>query len=424
MGIELSIVILASQEKENLTILIPLLKSRLEKIGVTSEIIIVDNDSRDGSRELSDSYSVRYIIQRFPGYGGALKTAFTDAKGEYVLTLDADLSHSPDFIHNFWAKKDEADVLIASRYIKSGKATMPFIRLVLSKILNLFYRKILAMEIRDLSSGYRMYRSALIKNLEILSQDFDALQEILTKIYNAGWKIKELPFEYIPRKYGKSKVKLLHFAFAYLKNIFKMWKLRHSVSAADYDFRAYNSLNLIKRYWQRKRYAIISGFIKNFDKVLDIGCGSASFIIRNPNVIGIDPRINVLRFDKNNGCRVACGSLERLPVKDGKFDAVVCSEVVEHIPVNNVNFKEFNRVLSKNGIFVIGTPDYGKIEWRFIEYCYKKLVPLGYASEHINRYTFSSLLNKLQEYGFTVEGYKYILNGELIIKAKKIKDFV
>jgi ubiquinone/menaquinone biosynthesis C-methylase UbiE len=224
----------------------------------------------------------------------------------------------------------------------------------------------------------------------------------------------------VPRKYGRSKAKLLKFGLAYLKNMFKLWYLRHSINAADYDFKAFDSSMPIKRYWQRKRLKIITDFVADSRSIIDIGCGSGRFITGRPYAIGLDRRINVLRFNRKTNKKLVQASLENIPFKDCSFDAVVCSEVIEHIPAEKVDFKEMGRLVKENGIFVIGTPDYGKLEWRVIEYFYKKLMPYGYASEHINKYNFSSLSDKLKNHGFQIEDYKYILNGELIIKARKV----
>lgn len=420
MPIDLTVIIPTNKERENLSVLIPSLKEIIGKLGISHEIVLVDNDSKDGTEELAKEQNVNFILQENRGYGEALKTGFKIANGSYIITLDADLSHTTSFIYKLWENRHRADMLIASRYVKSGKAVMPFSRKVLSIILNLVYRKFLDLDIRDSSSGFRMYKAEILREISIDSSDFDILQEILIKVYNSGWRILEAPFVYLPRRFGKSKAKLFKFGVAYAKNIFKLWLLRHSINAADYDSRAFDSIIPLQRYWQRKRFMIISNFIEHNTEVLDIGCGSSRFIASMPQAVGLDKRINVLRFNKKTHKKLVQASLEKMPFKDNCFNIVVCSEVIEHIPVGKVDFKELNRMLKDNGILIIGTPDYEKLEWRVIEFLYKNIYPLGYADEHINRYTFNSLMSNLKESGFRVEGYKYILNSELIIKARKV----
>jgi dolichol-phosphate mannosyltransferase len=81
--------------------------------------------------------------------------------------MDADLSHRPVFLHDLWRRRDEAEVLIASRYIAGGRADMGRFRKVLSLILNRTYSRALSLPLRDLSSGFRMYRRATVAELSI-----------------------------------------------------------------------------------------------------------------------------------------------------------------------------------------------------------------------------------------------------------------
>ena len=83
----------------------------------------------------------------------------------YILTLDADLSHDPDFIVKLWRSRERAEVVIASRYVRGGVAYMPRSRLILSRVLNAFFARGLGLPVRDLSSGFRLYRAAAVQGL-------------------------------------------------------------------------------------------------------------------------------------------------------------------------------------------------------------------------------------------------------------------
>jgi dolichol-phosphate mannosyltransferase len=99
-------------------------------------------------------------------------------------------------------------------------------RRVLSLILNKTYGRVLSLPLRDLSSGFRMYRSSSLGTLDLQARDFDVLEEILVKIYVSGGRIKEVPFHYRARNSGKSHAKLVRFGWAFSKTLLRMWRLR------------------------------------------------------------------------------------------------------------------------------------------------------------------------------------------------------
>ncbi len=175
----------------------------------------------------------------------------------------------------------------------------------------------------------------------------------------------------------------------------------------------------MQRYWQRKRYQSIMGMIDDKTSILDAGC-SASKIIQNlPQAVGLDIKANKLRFLRSTNNRLIQGNIFSLPFKDNTFKTVICSEVIEHLPVDDAVFKELTRVLRPAGILIIGTPDYASFTWRTIGYIYEHFVPVAYGEEHINQYTRESLIDKLKHFGFRILRYEYVLGGELIIKAQK-----
>jgi dolichol-phosphate mannosyltransferase len=140
--------------------------------------------------------------------------------------MDADLSHPPVFIEEFWRRRDEAEVLIASRYVPGGKAQMSRFRRILSVILNRTYAVLLAVPLKDLSSGYRMYRREVLLAEAPVARDFDFLEEILVRVYNRGGRAVEIPFHYLPRGSGRSHARLLRFGWAFTKTLVRMWRLR------------------------------------------------------------------------------------------------------------------------------------------------------------------------------------------------------
>jgi len=223
----LSAVIPALNEAENLALLLPALQHQLQQlVGDSYETIVVEGSSTDATEEIACRLGAQVVNQRARGYGGALLAGFAAARGEWILTLDADLSHPPDFVSSLWAAREGADVLIASRYVKGGRAEMPLLRLLLSRLLNFFFAHGLSLPLKDVSSGFRLYRAAVAKEMLLLSRDFDVLEEILVRACAAGKKIEEVPFCYRPRAGGRSHVRLLRFGLAYLKTFSRLWRLR------------------------------------------------------------------------------------------------------------------------------------------------------------------------------------------------------
>jgi len=227
-ALDLSVIIPALNERENLERLLPAIQSVIETFGIRTERIVVDGPSQDGTAEAAAQLGARVIRQQERGYGGALLAGFEAAGAPYILTMDADLSHPPTFIRDMWLRRDEGELLIASRYVPGGGATVGQWRRVLSLILNWVFRVILDIPVRDLSSGFRLYRKEALNGLKLESRDFDVLEEILVKIKINGGRIKEVPFHYRVRQSGKSHAKLIKFGWAYSRTLLRMCRLRYS----------------------------------------------------------------------------------------------------------------------------------------------------------------------------------------------------
>jgi 2-polyprenyl-3-methyl-5-hydroxy-6-metoxy-1,4-benzoquinol methylase len=98
---------------------------------------------------------------------------------------------------------------------------------------------------------------------------------------------------------------------------------------------------------------------------------------------------------------------------------LICSEVIEHIPEGLKPFHELRRVLRPGGLLILGTPDYGRSLWRVIEALYERIVPGGYAVEHITHYSQETVTRLVQQIGFRVESVAYIFGCELIMCLRR-----
>lgn len=222
-----AVVIPCLNEAENLAELLPRVQAVLAKMDTGGGIWVVDGGSTDSTVETARKLGARVVRQRGTGYGGAIKTAFEDIKTDYIVTLDADFSHPPEFLNDLFEQRNQADIVIASRYVTGGRADMPRFRHFLSLVLNGVYRLALSLPIRDLSSGFRLYRCEPLCAMTLESDTYAILPEILVKTLCAGGRILEIPFRYEPRRHGRSHIKLLRFGKDYLVVLGRMCRLRY-----------------------------------------------------------------------------------------------------------------------------------------------------------------------------------------------------
>lgn len=417
--IDLSVLIPVLNERDNLVALLPRLHRVLAQLGCTYEVVVVDGGSADGTVEAAEGLGARVLVQRAPGYGGALREGFTAASGAYVLTLDADLSHDPDFIGKLWRARERADVIIASRYVKGGVAYMPLNRKLLSRVLNRFFALGLGLPVRDMSSGFRLYRASVFAGLRLQGRNFDILEEVLVKAYSEGWRVVEIPFTYYPRDAGSSHARVIAFGLDLLRAFARLWGLRNSLESADYDERAFYSRIPVQRYWQRQRHRIITAMARGAGRTLDVGCGSSVILQSLNDAIGIDILANKLRYMRQYGVPLVRGSILALPIRDASVDCVVCSQVMEHLPADQTVFPELLRVLRPGGLLIVGTPDYDTVGWRTIEPLYRMVVSSRYQNAPITHYTRASLAELAARYGLTMVERAYVLRSELIVAMRK-----
>jgi dolichol-phosphate mannosyltransferase len=421
---DLAVIIPALNERENLELLLPALRETLEGLDAGWEILVVDGGSTDGTAEVSRRRGARVVRQQERGYGGALLAGFAATTAPYIVHMDADLSHRPVFLEEFWKQRGQAEVFIASRYVAGGQADMGRFRRTLSRVLNTIYRRVLALNIQDLSSGYRMYRRDALSGLALSARDFDILEEILIRAYANGWQVREVPFHFMSRGSGRSHARLFKFGWAFTKTLLRMWQLRNSVASADYDDRAFDSRIPLQRYWQQARHRIILEFLRASapaagSRVLDVGCGSSRIIQDLPEAVGLDVLLPKLRFLRPRHGPLVQGSVFSLPFRDETFDTVICSEVIEHIPDVPEVLGEMTRVLRSVGTLIVGTPDYGRPLWWMLEWIYGKILPGAYAREHITHFTRAGLSRRLGAIGYTIQDVKYVGFCEMIFRARK-----
>jgi dolichyl-phosphate beta-glucosyltransferase len=163
------------------------------------EIIVVDDGSRDRTKEIALSKKVKVIsYKKNRGKGFAVKTGFLAASGEYIGFVDADKSLKPIYIKRVFEKLKDFDVSIASRYLKNSeiKIKQPLLRIIFSRIFNLVVAKFLfGLEIEDTQCGCKAMRreAALYLAKNTITDGFEFDVEMLWRAKLRGYKITEVP---------------------------------------------------------------------------------------------------------------------------------------------------------------------------------------------------------------------------------------
>lgn len=225
--ISISIIIPSYLEEENLRIIIPRLKNEMQKLGDDYEILIVDTMcAMDYTEDVCKNNNIIYLNRKDGNnYGDAVRTGLENANGEYIIFMDADGSHSPEFISRLYNYKNDYDVVIASRYIDGGATDNSGILIFMSWMVNVIYSIVLNLKCKDVSNSFKLYRGDLLKNLNLYCNNFDIVEEILFKLkkMNSNLKIKEVPFSFKKRMFGETKRNLFLFMMTY---IFTLLRLR------------------------------------------------------------------------------------------------------------------------------------------------------------------------------------------------------
>lgn len=227
-----SVVLPSYQEAENLKNILPRINEALKDIEY--EILVVDTmEPMDDTEKICRENNAVYVPREGGNfYGDAVRTGFWKASGEYIVIMDADGSHDPKEILNFYKEMETGnyDLIIGSRYCKGGGTDNPLILRFMSRVLNATYRIIFGLKVKDVSDSYRMYKSHMIKQLTFECRDFDIVEEILIKLslVNKPLKVKEVPISFNKRAAGESKRDLVKFIMSYIKTIRRLLKIKAS----------------------------------------------------------------------------------------------------------------------------------------------------------------------------------------------------
>jgi len=224
--VNVSVVIAAWDERRNAEPLTRRLTAVLDGLGEPWEVVFVV-EGTDGTRDVLEGlarerHELRVLYQSEPqGLGAAFRRGFAAAApdADVVVTMDADLNHQPEEIPRLLDafRARACDVLVGSRFTPGGTVDrMPRWKAALSRTLNPVMRRLFRLPVRDLTSGYRLYRGEALRGLSFSSNNFAFLPELLMEASARGLRIAEEPIRFTYRVHGRSKMRLWKTSRSYL----------------------------------------------------------------------------------------------------------------------------------------------------------------------------------------------------------------
>jgi glycosyltransferase involved in cell wall biosynthesis len=172
------------------------------------EILIVDTNSKDRTREIATGKGARVVPEPRRGYGRAYKTGFAAARGKYVAALDADLTYPADRFPDFLAAldADRADFVSGERISRLRESAMTGMHRVGNKILNTTFRLLFRSRVRDSQSGMWAFRRDILPRLRLVHDGMAFSEELKLEVIRAGFRFLEIPIDYRPRV-GNKKIR-------------------------------------------------------------------------------------------------------------------------------------------------------------------------------------------------------------------------
>jgi len=215
-----SIILPTYNEKENLPIIIYLIDEVFDANHLNYEVIVIEDNSPDGTADVFKKLQKIYgdkklrMVQRAGklGLGTAYIEGLRHAGGEFVVLMDADLSHHPKFLPEFIRRQREGnfDIVTGNRYTAGGGvAGWDLKRRLVSKGANFLAHFLLSPRVTDLTGSFRLYRKETLRTI-LLAEDFCSTgftfqMEVIVRAEKLGFTVSEVPITFVDRIYGASK---------------------------------------------------------------------------------------------------------------------------------------------------------------------------------------------------------------------------
>ncbi|HEX8407527.1 MAG TPA: glycosyltransferase [Thermoanaerobaculia bacterium] len=380
---------------------------RVREQPIDKEIVVVDDQSTDGSRDIvaqlaAEWPEIRHVIQPVnQGKGAAIRRGIEEARGEIVLIQDADLEYDPDDYRKLIQPivDGHADAVFGSRFEGYPRRVMLFWHRMGNTFLTFLSNATTNLDLTDMETCYKVFRRDVIQSIRLKSNRFGIEPEITAKLAKRGYRIFEVPIAYYGRDYWEGKKINWKDGFSALWTILR-YGLLHDRDSEPRTFTQVRRRSRLQRYnrWVWDRIAPYVG-----QRVLEIGAGSGAmtrFLYGRELILATDretPYVDRLRnaFRRRPGIfvdRVDLESDSALSVAHHRFDTVTCINVLEHAVDDVGALRRAHQLLEPGGRVIVFVPA-GRALFGSMDR------GIG----HQRRYEKEELVEKLQQAGFEVE---------------------
>jgi glycosyltransferase involved in cell wall biosynthesis len=412
MSLRLSILVPVYNEVGSVRTLI----ERVMAVPIDKEIIVVDDGSQDGTREVlrelradtpDTPHNTLVIVlhERNQGKGAAVRTAVGHMTGDIAIIQDADLEYDPAEYPRLIAPilDGHADVVFGSRFVGSPRRVLFFWHTVANKLLTLFSNMCTNLNLTDMETCYKVFRAEILKQIPIRSQRFGLEPELTAKVAHLKCRIYEIPISYHGRQYSEGKKIGWKDAVSAVWTILR-FRITPDTGREDEGFTTLRRVEVLRRY-NAFLWDLIRPFVGR--RVLEVGSGTGvmtTYLSTRERVVAtdLDPQYVELlerQYAHNPNVEVRALDLAKL-AENGfarhDFDTVVCSNVLEHVADDGAALRAMRDLLVPGGRVVLIIPAlpalYGAIDE---------------AIGHHRRYTRAEVERKLADAGLAVEHVSY-----------------
>ncbi|MEO7794163.1 MAG: glycosyltransferase, partial [Thermoanaerobaculia bacterium] len=337
------------------------------------EVVVVDDGSIDGTREVLREVAtreprVRYIEHPHNmGKGAAVRTGIAAATGDLTLFQDADLEYDPNDYPRLIRPilEDGADVVYGSRFLTADRRrVLRYRHSRINRLLTWMSNLFTDLDLTDMETCYKLFRTELLKSIPLRSNDFALEPEITAKIAKRGFRIFEVPISYIGRTQLEGKKIGWLDGFKAVGTMLRFWLVDDAYAPDEYGSHILTSLEKARRFnrWMADEVRPHVGA-----RVLEIGAGIGNitvWLLPRDSWTASDINPNYLHYLRNLTAAKPYLAVERVDVEAagdfealaGRFDTVICLNVLEHVGDPLKALRNMRSALAPGGTLVLYVP--------------------------------------------------------------------